>query len=160
AERKREGALASVVHETLGTLRMSRGFAQEDVATRKFHVESAARLERGLAAAVAGEGCFSTCDVLGGGGEAMGLVLGCERVMELAITRGSVIVFVSYVRSLYKSLKVAAKHATKLTKAGAQVERVAELLDVEEGVTDRPGAHPAPPIHGTIEFRGVRFEYE
>jgi ATP-binding cassette subfamily B protein len=88
------------------------------------------------------------------------LGFGVERVMAHAITPGTLIVFVSYVRSLYKSLRVATKHTTRLTKAGAQVERVAELLDVEEGVTDRPGARPAPPIQGTIEFRAVRFEYE
>jgi ATP-binding cassette, subfamily B, bacterial len=160
AERKREGALASVVHETLGTLRMSRVFTQEDEATRKFHVESAASLESGLAAAMAGERFSSTVDVLGGVVTAVVLGFGVQRVMARAITPGTLIVFVSYVRSLYKSLKVAAKHTTRLTKAGAQVERVAELLDVEEGVTDRSDARPAPPIQGRIEFRGVCFEYE
>jgi ABC-type multidrug transport system fused ATPase/permease subunit len=160
AERKREGALASVVHETLGTLRMSRVFTQEDEATRKFHLESAASLESGLAAAMAGERFSSMVDILGGVVTAVVLGFGVQRVMAHAITPGTLIVFVSYVRSLYKSLKVAAKHMTRLTKAGAQVERVAELLDVEEGVTDRPGARPAPPIQGTIEFRAVRFEYE
>jgi ATP-binding cassette subfamily B protein len=160
AERKREGALASVVHETLGTLRMSRVFSQEDEATRKFHVESAASLESGLAAAMAGERFSSIVDILGGVVTALVLGFGVQRVMARAITPGTLIVFVSYVRSLYKSLKVAAKHTTRLTKAGAQVERVAELLDVEEGVTDRSDARPAPSIHGTIEFRGVRFEYE
>jgi ABC-type multidrug transport system fused ATPase/permease subunit len=160
AERKREGALASVVHETLGTLRMSRVFTQEDEATRKFHVESAASLETGFAATMAGERFSSMVDVLGGVVTAVVLAFGVERVMTHAITPGTLIVFVSYVRSLYKSLKVAAKHATRLTKAGAPVERVAELLDVEEVVTDRPTARPAPPIQGAIEFRGVSFEYE
>jgi len=160
AERKREGALASVVHETLGTLRMSRVFTQEDEATRKFHVESAASLESGLAASMTGERFSSMVDILGGVVTAVVLGFGVQRVMAHAITPGTLIVFVSYVRSLYKSLKVTAKHTTRLTKAGAQVERVAELLDVEEGVTDRSGARPAPPIQGTIEFRGVGFEYE
>jgi ABC-type multidrug transport system fused ATPase/permease subunit len=160
AERKREGALASVVHETLGTLRMSRVFTQEDEATRKFHVESAASLESGLAASMAGEWFSSMVDILGGVVTALVLGFGVQRVMSHAITPGTLIVFVSYVRSLYKSLKIAVKHATRLTKAGAQVERVAELLDIKEGVTDRSSAREAPLIHGTIEFRGVRFEYE
>ena len=160
AERKREGALASVVHETLGTLRISRVFTQEEEATRRFHVESAASLESGLAAAMAGERFSSMVDVLGGVVTAVVLGVGAQRVMAHAITPGTLIVFVSYVRSLYKSLKVTAKHTTRLTKAGAQVERVAELLDVDQGVADRSDARPAPPIQGTIEFRGVRFEYE
>src|SRR5437899_1929066 len=66
AERKREGALASVVHETLGTIRMSRVFNQEEEARRRFHAESAASLESGLAATMTGERFSWMMDVLGG----------------------------------------------------------------------------------------------
>jgi len=55
AERKREGALASVVHETLATVRMTRVFSQEERARKRFHAESAASLESGLAATMTGE---------------------------------------------------------------------------------------------------------
>jgi ABC-type multidrug transport system fused ATPase/permease subunit len=159
-ERKREGALASVVHETLGTIRMTRVFSQEEAARRKFHSESVASLESGLAATMSGERFSWMVDVLGGVVTAVVLGLGAQRVMTGAITSGSLIVFVSYVRSFYKSLKTTAKHTTRLTKASVQVERVAEVLDVKEGVTDRPDARPAPRFEGLIEFRRVRFEYE
>lgn len=159
AERKREGALASVVHETLGTVRMTRVFSQEDAARRKFLSESVASLESGLAATMTGERFGWLVDVLGGVVTATVLGFGAWRVMTGAITAGTLIVFVSYVRSFYRSLKTAAKHTTKLTKASAQAERVAALLQVKEGVTDRPGAIAAPRLGGLIEFRRVQFEY-
>src|SRR5213593_1356540 len=160
AERRREGALASVVHETLGTIRMTRVFNQEEEARKKFHAESAASLESGFAATMTGERFSWMVDVLGGIVTAAVLGFGVERVMTGAITAGSLIVFVSYIRNLYKSLRTAVRHTTKITKAGAQVERVVELLEVKEDVTDRPGARPAPRFRGQIEFRNVSFEYE
>src|SRR5436309_1681669 len=160
AERKREGALASVVHETLGTIRMSRIFNQEEEARRRFHAESAASLESGLAATMTGERFSWMMDVLGGIVTATTLGFGVLRVMSGAITPGSLIVFVTYVRNLYKSLRTTIRHTTRITKAGAQVERVVELLEVKEGVTDRPGARPAPRFRGQVEFRNVSFEYE
>ena len=69
-----------------------------------------------------------------------------------AMTAGSLVVFISYTRSFYGSLRTTLKHIIKITKASAQVERVVELLVVKEGVTDRPGASPAPRFQGLIEF--------
>ncbi|OLE13915.1 MAG: hypothetical protein AUI36_39530, partial [Cyanobacteria bacterium 13_1_40CM_2_61_4] len=160
AERKREGALASVVHETLGTIRMTRIFNQEEEARKKFHAESVASLESGLAATMTGERFSWMVDVLGGLVTAAVLGFGVQRVMVRAITPGSLIVFVSYVRNFYRSLKTTTRHITRITKAGAQVERMVELLEVKEGVTDHPGARQAPRFHGHIEFRNVSFEYE
>src|SRR5262245_56243178 len=160
AERKREGALASVMHEALGTVRMTRVFNREDQARKRFYEESAASLESGLAAAMTGERFSWMVDVLGGIVTAAVLGFGVLRVMAGAITAGSLVVFVSYIRDFYKSLKMTIKHTTRVTKAGAQVERVVELLKTKEGVTDCPGAEPAPRFQGLIELRSVSFEYE
>jgi ABC-type multidrug transport system fused ATPase/permease subunit len=160
AERRREGALAAVVHETLGTIRMIRVFNREEETRRKFRVESTASLESGLAAAMTGERFSWMVDLLGGVVTALVLAFGVKRVMDGAITPGSLVVFVSYIRSFYKSLKGAIKHTSRVAKAAAPIERVAELLDAEEGVTDQPGAQPAAPFLGRIEFCDVRFEYE
>jgi ATP-binding cassette subfamily B protein len=160
AERRREGALASVIYETLGTIRMTRVFNREEEARKKFHAESAASLESGLAATMTGERFSWMVDVLGGIVTALVLGFGAQRVMVGAISAGSLIVFVSYIRSFHKSLKGMIKHTTKITKAGAQLERVVELLEFETGVADRPGALAAHRFRGLIEFKCVSFEYE
>ena len=160
AERKREGALASVVHETLGTIRMSRVFNQEDEVRRRFHAESVASLETGLAATMTGERFSWMVDILGGTVTATVLGFGVLRVTAHAITPGSLIVFVTYVRNLHKSLRTTVKHTMRISRVGAQVERVAALLEVKEGVTDLPGSRPAPRFQGNLEFRNVSFEYQ
>jgi ATP-binding cassette subfamily B protein len=76
------------------------------------------------------------------------------------MTIGTLVVFVSYTRSFFKPLRTAIKQGNKISRAAARIERVADLLDVEEGVRDLPGARPAPRLTGRVEFRGVWFEYE
>jgi len=160
AERKREGALASVVHETLGTVRMTRVFNQEEQARNRFREESAASLESGLAATMTGERFSWMVNVLGGIVTASVLGFGVVRVMSGAITTGSLVVFVSYIRDFYKSLKRTVKQTNRITQTGAQMERVVELLQIKEGIVDRPGARPAPRFEARIELRNVSFEYE
>jgi ATP-binding cassette, subfamily B, bacterial len=160
AERKREGALATLVHEALATVRLSRVFDHDESARQKFQTESAASLESGLAATLSEERFSWLVDVLGGLVTALVLGFGVYRVMEGDMTPGTLIVFVHYVNSLYRPLRTAIKHANKITKASTRAERVVELLSLEEGVTDHPGARPAPRFRGAVEFRNVTFAYE
>ncbi len=159
-EKKREGALASVFHEALATTRLTRVFNQEHSARLKFEAESAASLEGGLAASLTEERFSWLVGVMGAVVSALVLGFGVQRVTSGAITAGTLIVFVSYIRDFYKPMKNAIKHFNKITRSAASAERVVEVLDIEGGAIDLPGAVHAPRFRGLIEFRGVRFEYE
>jgi ATP-binding cassette subfamily B protein len=160
AERRREGTLASVLHEALGTVRQTRVFSREEEASRRFRQESEASLQSGLAATLSAERFSWVVDVLAAVVTGLVLGIGVQRVMAGAITPGTLIIFVTYTRNFYKPLRTAVRNAGKITRAAARAERVAELLDVKEGITDLPGARPAPRFRGEIRFRGARFEYE
>ena len=60
---------------------------------------------------------------------------------------------------MYKPMKDLSKMADTLSKAAVGFERIAEILNIERQVRDRPGARPAPPFKGRIEFAHVRFGY-
>ena len=47
-----------------------------------------------------------------------------------------------------------------MVTTGAYVERILELLDEPEDITDKPGARELPPIRGHVEFDHVNFSYE
>ena len=159
-ERGREGALASELHETLGTIRLTRVFSQEEEARERFQEESAASLENAIAATLALQRFTWVVDVLGALVTAVVLGFGAYRVISGAMTPGDLIVFLSYIGSFYKPMRNAIRQANKITRAMARAERVVELLDVKEGVVDLPDARPAPEFRGSVEFRGVSLEYE
>ncbi len=160
AERKREGALASVLHEALETIRLTRAFNQEEKTKKRFQTESLAGLESGLAAELTGERFSWAIDVLGAIVIAAVLGYGTQRVMTGELTPGTLLVFVSYARDFYKPLRAVTKHVNKFNMAAPRVERIVELLDVKEAVSDLPGASPAPQFRGQIEFCDVTFDYQ
>ena len=159
-ERKTEGAAASVLHETLGAIRLTRLFGREEEARDRFSEESYASLETGYEATMAGARFGWAVEVIRSGLTATILGFGVVRVISGDMSPGDLIVFYAYSRAYYRPLRTTMKQYTKITKAMARAERVVELLDEETGVTDLPDARPAPPFTGTIEFRGVSFEYE
>jgi len=160
AERDREGTLASVVHEALATVRLSRIFNQEEETKKRVQAHSAAGLDSGLAATMTGERFGWLLDVLSAVAAAATLGFGVQRIMAGAMSPGTLIVFMHYVNNLYRPLRTAVKYINKINRAAARAERVADLLDLKEGVTDWPGARPAPALAGRIEFRNVTFAYE
>ena len=160
AERKREGNLASVLHEALATISLTRVFNREEDAKRRFEAESAASLESGFAATLAEERSSWIIDVLAALLTAAIIGLGVRQVLEGRMSPGSLIVFVSYVNNLNKPLRAVMKHANRFARASARLDRVTELLAVDDEIADLPGAVAAPRFAGRIELRGVTFEYE
>jgi ATP-binding cassette, subfamily B, bacterial len=160
AERRHEGALASVAHEALGTIRLARVFNREEHARERFAAEGVASLESGVAASLAAERFSWVVEGVAALATGGVLWLGVHRVAAGAISVGTLVVFVSYTRSFFKPLKSTVKQAVKVTRGAARVERVLELLDVDDTVADLPGARPAPRLDGRIEFENVSFAYE
>jgi ABC-type multidrug transport system fused ATPase/permease subunit len=159
-ERRREGALATVLHESLGAVRITRVFGREDQARERFREESYASVEAGYQATLAGARFGWALHVLQSIVTASVLGFGVYRVMYGSMTPGELIVFYSYMRTFYRPLRNMMRQFTKATRALARAERVVELLDEEEGVSDRPGAKPAPRFAGHIEFENVTFHYD
>src|SRR5262249_43340174 len=65
AERKREGNLATVLHDALGAIRLNRVYNREDEAKSRFKAESAATVKSGFAASMTEERFAWLVDILG-----------------------------------------------------------------------------------------------
>lgn len=158
-EREHEGALASVLHESLAAVRLTRAYNREELTRGRFEEESAGSLEQGLEATLAGARFSWITDVVRAGVFALVLGFGAQRVMANSMTVGELLVFISYVQSFYKPIRRMMKNMNSVTKAMARAERVVELLDTREFVEDRPDARPAPRFTGRVEFDNVTFAY-
>ena len=73
---------------------------------------------------------------------------------------GDLLVFLSYLKAMFRPMQDFAKYTGRLAKASAAGERIVSLFDQEPDITDRPDARPAPSLRGHIEFEGVTFGYE
>ena len=158
--RKSDGVLASVAQETLSSIRIVQGLAQEQQQDDRFQAQSESSLQAYLEGVRYQARVAPLVDFLAAVGLAMVMWYGAKQVMAGEITTGDVIVFFAYVTNLYSPMKALARLSNSLNRASVGAERVLDVLGARREVSDRKTARPAPRLRGEIEFRDVSFEYE
>jgi ATP-binding cassette subfamily B protein/subfamily B ATP-binding cassette protein MsbA len=93
-------------------------------------------------------------------GTAATLWVGAIHVMDGRLSVGSVLVFLSYLASLYGPVETLMYTPSTLQGALGSVRRVQEVLEVECEILDRPGAYALPGVHGHVRLEDVTFGYE
>ena len=76
------------------------------------------------------------------------------------ITIGTLVAFAGYIWRFWFPIQNLGNFYSSMVTTGAYVERILELLDEPEDITDRPGAKELPPIRGHVTFDHVNFSYE
>lgn len=76
------------------------------------------------------------------------------------VTIGTLVAFAGYIWRFWQPVQNVGNFYNSMVTTGAYVERIFELLDEPEDITDRPGAKELPPIRGHVTFDHVNFSYE
>jgi len=157
--KKKESELASVVQESISSARVVKAFAQEEFEERRLDHESQESVDLSLRARSMKARLPPFVDIIVAIGTCLVLWYGVRLVLEGRLTSGALLVFVLYLGKMYKPMKNLSKMTDTLSKAAVSFERIGEILNIESQVRDRPGAKPAPPFKGRIEFTHVSFGY-
>lgn len=153
------GLLASLAQETLASIRIVQGLAQEEQQDERFQAQSASSLQASLQSVRYQARVAPLVDFLAAGGLAIVMWYGATRVLQGVLTTGDVIIFFAYITNLYSPMRALARLSYTWNKAMIGGERISEVLRVRSDVTDREGARPVSKLTGKIEFRNVTFEY-
>jgi ATP-binding cassette, subfamily B, bacterial len=159
AVKRKESELASVVQESIASVRVVKAFAREDFEEARLDHHSQENVALSLRARSMKARLPPLVDILLAIGTCLVLWFGVRLVLQGQLTAGALLVFILYLGKMYKPMKDLAKTADTWSKAAVGFERIAEILAIERQVRDRPGARPAPPLQGRIEFAGVQFAY-
>jgi len=154
------GLLASLAQETLASIRIVQGLAQEEQQNDRFEAQSESSLRSYLEGVRYQARVAPLVDVFAAAGLALVMWFGATHVMEGHLTTGDMVVFFAYVTNLYSPMKALARLSYVTSKATVGAERIADILGVRSEVTDRPGAREVSRFKGEIEFRDVSFEYQ
>ena len=157
--KKKESALASVVQESMSSARVVKAFAGERYEEQRLDRESRANVDMSLRARSLKARLAPMVDVLVACATCLVLWYGVRLVLADALSAGALLVFVVYLGKMYKPMKNLSKMTDTLSKAAISFERIRDVLGIESQLRDRPGAIVAPPLHGRIELRGVRFGF-
>jgi len=158
--RIKESRLYTVAHQALASIHVVQAFTREPESYQQFVRSSSESLEQTLKVYVFQTIYAGGVSVLIAAGTATVIYLGAQHVMSGALTIGGLIVFITYLASLYQPVNQIFQTYGLVGNAKASLRRCVELLQVEPDVSDRPYAPPLHAEHGEIEFEDVVFGYD
>ncbi len=158
--RVKESALYTVAHRALASIHVVQAFTREAESYREFVRSSSESLGENLR-------LYTFQSVYAGGvsvviaiGTALVMYFGALHVMRAELTIGGLIVFTSYLASLYAPINQIFQTYGQVQGAKAGLRRCLELLAIDPDIKDRAGARAMPRARGEIEFEDVAFSYE
>lgn len=158
--RKKEGQIASQLVENLAIMPVIQAFGREAHEAERFATENNQNLESGIRIAQLGAALNRTIAIVSEMGLAAVVFLGAWMALRGTMTPGDVLIFITYVRTMYKPVRQMIKMSTKLNSAWVAGQRIAAVLDLEPEIHDKPGAIIAQKLQGDILFDRVAFHYK
>jgi len=159
AVRKQQGKMLNVVQEVLGSIRVVKAFARENYEIQRLEGESLEVVEAALKARRLKAKLVPLVSIVTGVGTALVLYFGGMSALKAGMTAGTIIVFLSYIRNMYKPMQDISKIMDSYSKADVGYERIKEIIETDDEMQDAPDATKAPPLRGDIDFEDVSFCY-
>ncbi|MCX7829013.1 MAG: ABC transporter ATP-binding protein/permease [Thermanaerothrix sp.] len=158
AIQERLARVSASAQEAIGSMKVVRAFATEDMEYRRFEQENRAHfaaLMKGTQVRGVLEGVVEL--ILMG---AMGLIiwLGGRQVLYGRITAGQLMAFLTYLGLMVQPIRVLSRVFGRVQQALAAAERVFDVLDQPEEAPSAGMARPA--IVGRVDFDDVWFRYD
>src|ERR1700712_5221915 len=157
--RKHESKLLSVVQEVLGSIRVVKAFARENYEIHRLEGESLETVEASLKARALKARLVPIVTIVTGVGTCAVLYFGGKAALRGGLSLGSVYLFITYLRNMYKPMQDISKAMDSYSKADVGYERIQEVLSNDNEMCDVPGAKTLPPIKGQIDIEHVDFWY-
>ncbi|MCV2216422.1 ABC transporter ATP-binding protein [Thauera sp. Sel9] len=159
AQRKRDGAMASTAGEALAAIRTVQSLSLEPAIAKAIGASDQHSQQADVRAKRLSAGLERGVDLLVAVATALVLWQGTRQVLAGSLSPGDLLVFVTYLKNSFRPVREYAKYASRLSKALAAGERIADVLDETPEITDRPDAVEAGRLKGAVRFRQVDFAY-
>ncbi|HEX2458599.1 MAG TPA: ABC transporter ATP-binding protein, partial [Vicinamibacterales bacterium] len=159
ARRDLESQMMSLVQQTLSALPAVQAFTREEIEQsrfRRYADDTVAAYRRSMAADM----WFKlVVGMVTSVGAAVMMWLGATYALEGRMSVGTVLVFISYLASLYTPINSITYTASILRQTAANADRVLEILDTPADLRDGPDAREAR-LEGHVRYEAVTFGYE
>ncbi len=159
-QRRHEGRMASRLNEVLSSMALVQAFGRTGYEEDRFRREIEANYESGMRSTRTTGAIVKTIAVISAVGTAITVLMGAREVLGGRLSPGELLIFVSYVTSLYKPVRDLGRLSAKFSRASVSATRVAEILDIEADREDEPDAQELIQPAGEIEFEDLRFGYD
>ncbi|QJT02556.1 ABC transporter ATP-binding protein [Streptomyces asoensis] len=158
-ERVADGAITSVVEESLGNIVLTQAYNRRRDEERRLDKEARAWMRASVRGARLSEMYEQFVEVVETLCVLSVIGLGVWEISAGRMTLGALLAFAAFIGYLYPPVRNLGQLGLTVTAATAGAERIAELLDAQPSVTDPDVPVPAWPVRGRVSLHGVSFRY-
>jgi ATP-binding cassette subfamily B protein len=162
-QRQKESDITNIAESAIHTYRCVSLLGLREKEVKRLAMEGSESMAAAVSAG-AWQGWYtSTANVLLSLGTAILILIGVHRIWSGAISLGELVVFMIYLRALYKPLREFTKFFSKLSKSLACNDRIEEIMALEPcllGVWDLDRAEKLETFREKLCFEKVWFAYE
>ncbi|HZP42924.1 MAG TPA: ABC transporter ATP-binding protein, partial [Candidatus Binatia bacterium] len=158
--RVKESALWAVAQRTMGAIRVIQAFTTEEEEHRRFIGSSRESLDANLRLYTFQTVYASGVNVLIAVGTAVVLWVGATHVLRGTLTVGEVLIFTTYLASLYAPINNLMQTYGLVQSARVGADRVFEILETAPDLRDGMRPLARGDVHGAVTFEDVRFGYD
>ena len=157
--RASESQVYAHVQRSMSAVRVIQAFTREDDEHRRFMALSGQSLAAGLRLYMLQTLSSGVVSVVIACGTAALVWVGARHVLDGTLSVGSLVIFVSYLASLYAPINSMFQTYGLAQSSVVGVQRVFEVLDVERDLVDGRREFPAGGARGEVVYEAVSFEY-
>jgi ATP-binding cassette subfamily B protein len=159
-ERVADGAITSVVEESLGHVVLTQAYNRQGAEEQRLDKEARAWMRASVSGARRSELYEQLVEVIETVCVLAVIGVGVWEISAGRMTLGTLLAFAAFLGYIYPPLRGLGELGLTVTAATAAAERLMELLDTPPGVTDSAEQEtPDRPIKGLVEFDQVSFGY-
>ncbi|HTT74959.1 MAG TPA: ABC transporter ATP-binding protein [Candidatus Binataceae bacterium] len=158
--RIKESRLYTVAHQALAAIHVVQAFTREEESYREFVQSSSESLSETLKLYIFQTFYAGAVNVMIAVGTAVVIYIGVLHAESGKLTIGDLIVFTTYLASMYAPVNQVFQTYGLIEGAKAGLKRCLELIDIEPEIKDRTNARVLGRASGYIEFDNVVFSYD
>lgn len=157
---ERAAEITSLLQESISAIRVVKSFVRETYEIRRFEEQNWKNFQAAMKNVKLTSLLTPTVEFLAAIAVTFIVWFGGYEVVNEVITAGELVAFLTYAVNLANPVKRLSRVYAAIQKAMAAADRVFAVMDLEEKITDVPGAKPLPPIKGQVEFKDITFSYK
>jgi ATP-binding cassette subfamily B protein len=148
-----------VLQENLAGIKVIKAYATEGREQQRFQQSATVLMQQQIDVQRIFAFLFPAIFLIANLGQAAVLYFGGRQIINGTLTIGEWQKFSLYLVFVFFPLGQLGFIITQMSQAAASANRVYEILDAPNEVSDKPGAIPLPPVQGAVEFVDVGFRY-
>ena len=157
---ERAAEITSLLQESISAIRVVKAYVRETYEIRRFEEQNWKNFQAAMKNVKLTSLLTPTVEFLAAIAVTFIVWFGGYEVVNEVITAGELVAFLTYAVNLANPVKRLSRVYAAIQKAMAAADRVFEVMDLDEKITDVPGAKPLPPIKGQVEFKDITFSYK